>query len=258
VTASIPAGLTRDERVALRAYEALSVSTKAGGATVLHVPGAPDSPMLNRVVGLGVDRPATEDELDEAIAALPRGVAFYVAVAPRARPAELPEWLAARGLEPSWGWMAFRRGVEDPPPAQTSLRLVEVATAAERAAFARVARASYGLPEAIEASLAGAPDRGWQCWLALAGDEPAGVAGMYVADGAAYLGLAGTLERFRGRGAQGALLTTRIRRARELGCDTVLVETGERAGGRPSNSYRNILRAGFEEVGVTPNWAGRT
>jgi hypothetical protein len=37
----------------------------------------------------------------------------------------------------------------------------------------------------------------------------------------------------------------------------VLTETGERREGLPSNSYRNILRTGFEEVAVTANWLGR-
>jgi hypothetical protein len=37
----------------------------------------------------------------------------------------------------------------------------------------------------------------------------------------------------------------------------VLTETGERHDDLPSNSYRNILRAGFEEVEVTANWLGR-
>jgi hypothetical protein len=70
--------------------------------------------MLNRVVGLGVERPATEADVDEALAAIGPRVTFYVAVSPGARPVELPKWLRARGLEPGWGWMVFRRDVEDP------------------------------------------------------------------------------------------------------------------------------------------------
>jgi hypothetical protein len=49
----------------------------------------------------------------------------------------------------------------------------------------------------------------------------------------------------------------RIRTAAELGCDIVITETGERRGDRPSNSYRNILRAGFTEHATTANWLGR-
>jgi GNAT superfamily N-acetyltransferase len=250
--------MTREERVALKASKLFSCAGEAGGAIVLRVPEAPDSPMLNRVAGLGVGRPATEADVDEALAAIGTGVTFYVAVAPGARPAELSEWLRARGLEPGWGWMAFRRDVGDPPSAETSLLLVEVDTVDQAAAFAHVVRVSYGLPEAIEPRLARTPGAGWLCWLALSGDEPAGAGGLYAAEGVAYLGLAGTRPEHRGKGAQNALLATRIRRAAELGCDLVITETGERRGDRPSNSYRNILRAGFKEDAVTANWLGRS
>ena len=40
----------------------------------------------------------------------------------------------------------------------------------------------------------------------------------------------------------------------EVGCDVVVTETGERRDDLPSNSYRNILRAGFTEVAVRANW----
>jgi GNAT superfamily N-acetyltransferase len=257
MTMAFPTTLPREERIGLEASRAFSTAIEAGGATVLRVPAAPGSPMLNRIVGLGVDRPATESDVDEALAAMGRGVTFYVAVAPGSRPAELPVWLRARGLTPGWGWMVFRRDMEDPPAAHTTLRLAEVVTAHERAAFARVVRVSYDLPLEAEPAIATAPEGGWHCWIALDGDEPAGAAALFAADGAAYLGLAGTLPEHRGKGAQNALLATRIRCAAELGCDVVITETGERRDDRPSNSYRNILRAGFREIGVTANWIGR-
>jgi GNAT superfamily N-acetyltransferase len=250
--------MTREERVALDALSALATVSEAGGAIVMRVPEAPESPMLNRIVGLGVDRPATEGDVDEVLAAMGAGFTFYVAVAPDARPVELSGWLRSRGLEPGWGWMAFHRDVAEPPPAETSLRLVLVETPAEAAALAHVMRVSYGLPEAVEPRLAGAPGAGWLCWLALEGDEPAGAAGLYAAEGVAYLGLAGTMPGFRGKGAQSALLAERIRHAAALGCDRIVTETGERKGNRPSNSYRNILRAGFTEHRVTENWLGRS
>jgi GNAT superfamily N-acetyltransferase len=249
----------RATRVALEAYAAFSTAVETGGATVLSVPEAPGSPMINRVVGLGLERPATEEDVDAALAAVPGGTAYYVAVEPEAQPPELPEWLAARGLEPGWGWMVFERGVEDPPQGRTDLRLVPVEAGSDAAEqFARVTRVAYGLPEAAERPLAGSPAAGWECWLALDGDAPAGAAALYVTGGAAYLGLAATLPEHRGKGAQSALLAARIARAAERGCDLVVTETGERRGDRPSNSYRNILRAGFRETGVTANWLGRS
>jgi hypothetical protein len=188
---SMSAGMARQERVALEASRAFSTAVEVGGAVVLSVPEAPDSPMLNRVIGLGIERPATEADVDGALSAIDAGVTFYVALTTGARPAELPEWLRDRGLEPGWGWMAFRRGVEDPPSVETPLRLVEVNTSEEAAAFARVVRVSYEFPEASEPRLAGLPDAGWLCWLAFDDDEAAGA-------GSPLCGGAGGLPQFCG------------------------------------------------------------
>ena len=54
---------------------------------------------------------------------------------------------------------------------------------------------------------------------------------------------------FAGRGELGSLPLTA-----PLGCTLVVTETGERIADRPSSSYRNILRYGFEEQYLRPNW----
>ena len=247
---------TRAHRVALKATAAICERTEAGGASILTVPEEPRSPMLNRVVGLGAAVPATEDDVDDALAAMPAGTTFYVAVDPQAQPPELPGWLQARGLQPGWGWMTFHRDPRVRPQAQTPLRLIEVAGTDDRAAFAHVVCESYELAPEVGPRLADAPDAGWLCWVAYDADEPAAAAGLYVDDGVGYLGFAGTLAPHRGKGAQSALLARRIERAAQLGCDLVITETGEAKDGRPGNSYRNILRAGFTEQGVSANWRG--
>ncbi len=247
--------MEREARVSLAAYRCLypRAITLGGGVTVLRADEAPRSPMLNRVAGLGLDEPATEAALDEALAAIGDDVTCYVSVAPGARPAALTDWLRDRGIEPGWGWMSFRRDLADPPEVETSLRLVRVGPD-EAGSFGHVVATGYGLPEAVEAWAASAYAVGWDCWLALDGDEPAAAAGVYVAEGVGYIGFAATLPEHRGKGGQGKLLATRIRHAREAGCDVLVTETGEHQDGRPSNSYRNILRSGFAEVAVTANW----
>ncbi len=245
----------RAEAIGVRAYASLfgERAVRIGGATAFRAPEAPDTPMLNRVVQLGVERPATPEQLDAALLAM-AGLRCYVAVSPAARPPELADWLRRRGFEPGWGWRQFRRAADDLPAAETALELVEVGP--ERADdFAHVVRAAYGLPEATRPWIAATASLdGWTCWLALADGEPAGAAALFVDDGAGYLGFAATLPEHRGKGAQSALLAVRIRRAAELGCGEVFTETGELRPDRPSNSYRNILRAGFEELHVVANW----
>lgn len=248
--------MDRESRVSLEAYRRLYADadvTEIGGVTVLRATAAPASPMLNQIVGLGVDEPATESVLDVALAKVGDDIACYVAVAPGARPDELPSWLRARGLEPGWGWMGFRRGLEPVASRSTPLQLVRVGDA-EADAFGRIVATGYGLPDAVVPWAAQAPRLGWDCWLALDGDVPAAAAGVFISEGVAYLGFAATLTEHRGKGGQNALLATRIDHARAAGCDVVVTETGERRDDLPSNSYRNILRAGFTEAGVRANW----
>jgi GNAT superfamily N-acetyltransferase len=246
--------MDRESQVSLAAYRCLyDDAIELGGVTVLRAAAAPASPMVNRIVGLGVDEAATEAGLDAALRAIGSDVTCYVTVAPEARPAELTGWLLDRGLEPGWGWMTFRRGVEPVPARATSLQLVRVG-ATEAQDFGRIVATGYGLPDAVVTWAAEAHHRGWDCWLALDGGVPAGAAGLFVEEGVGYLGFAATLAEHRGKGAQNALLAARIEHARELGCDVVVTETGERRDDLPSNSYRNILRAGFTEVAVHANW----
>jgi GNAT superfamily N-acetyltransferase len=127
--------------------------------------------------------------------------------------------------------------------------------AADGGAFGAIVAAGFELPDWTAAMFGAIPGRpGWRCYLAEVDGEPAGTGAMYVEDGKAELNLGATLAAARGRGCQTALLQRRIEDAEGAGCRAIFVETGERAAGRPSASYRNILRAGFEEVYVRPNW----
>ncbi len=212
--------------------------------------------MLNRIVGLGVDRPATRDELDAAIAAM-GDATFYVSIEPDARPAELPAWLAERGVEPGWGWMRFTRGNAPAPEVSTTLSIREVGP--EHAdAFARIQRIAYDLPTEMEGAIREVCSTpGWTCWIGFDGDTPAAAGGLYVDGDSAYLGLGATLPEHRGKGGQGSILAARIEHARTVGCVRLVTETGERRDDLPSNSYRNLVRFGFEEADVLQNWVSR-
>jgi GNAT superfamily N-acetyltransferase len=118
-----------------------------------------------------------------------------------------------------------------------------------------IAATGFGLPAWAAAFFADLPGReGWRCYVARVDGEPQACAAMHLHQGIAEFGIAATLEPARGRGCQLALLRRRILDAIEAGCHTLFVETGERVPERPSSSYRNILRAGFEEAYLRPNW----
>ena len=241
------------ERISLDAYSTVygPEATRVAGATCMRAPHAPESPMLNRVVGLGVDGPVDEVMLDQALAAM-GDTSFYVAVSPSADPS-LDGLLEARGLEPGWGWMLFERGPSPAPSVETALRIVEV-RAGTCDAWAGVVATAYDLPVDTLPSLAAMPETtGWHAFLALDGDEPAAAAAVWIDGEAAYFGMAGTLPEHRGKGGQSALFAVRIERAVAAHCTTLVTETGELRDGSPSSSYRNIRRYGFEERFVVAN-----
>src|SRR4051794_1344718 len=226
---------------AFRAVPEIGEMAEIGGATCIVVRGL-GSRMFNRVLDL-----TTTEPLDEI-------AAFY---------SDEPWWLAdshglgpeleERGFVRDYGWMKFSRGV-GPREAQSDLdvRLLRPNRAAD---FAAVVVEGYEIPEwtaPLAANVVGRP--GWSCYVAYDGADPAGAGALYVHEGVGWLGYAATLPRFRGRGAQSGILAVRIENARKQGCSTVVTETGELRKGRPSGSYRNILRAGFREAGVRANY----
>jgi GNAT superfamily N-acetyltransferase len=161
--------------------------------------------------------------------------------------------LEKRGFVRDYSWMKFSRGV-GPREAQSDLQVVNVGS--EGAGdFARAVVGGYEMPEwLLEFNERVVGRAGWSCYVAYDGDAPAGAGALFVHQGLGWLGFGATLPECRGRGAQSAILAARIEDARKQGCSTVVTETGELEEGRPSSSYRNILRAGFREAGVRPNY----
>ena len=109
-----------------------------------------------------------------------------------------------------------------------------------------------GSGAALIAAVVGRP--GFHCFLAREADCAIGAATLFVEGNSGWCGYAATLPAARGRGAQNALFAARVRRAAELGCRNVYTETGQRVEERPDASYRNILRNGFLELYLRPNW----
>jgi hypothetical protein len=240
--------------VGVRDALALDVQ-EVGGATCFRSRNVSPALMFRRAVGLGLERPATPEDLDAVKRHMdPLGQSWGVAVPPFARPEGLPVELEARGFEPAYAWMKFRRpcAAVPAPAIGLSLRLME---AGDAQAFATVVGEAFGVPPNARPWLAALPGRpGWLCVGAFDGAQAVAAGAAYVQGEVAWLGLGATLPSHRNRGAQNAVLAMRLDAAAARGARLAVTETGERVPDKPSGSYRNILRAGFEEVYLRRHW----
>lgn len=241
---SMPHEITSDHGIELRDFGALQVTLTRD---------LPQVPILNLVLGAPE---ASEADLDYAIAwADEHGVSPCVPVTPGLPGSERAEqWLREKGFERGYAWMKFVRDAHPPRfPEPAGLEVVELA-AADEEPFGTIAAVGFGMPAWAADFFAHLPGRdGWRCYVARVEGKAQACAATLIDGGIAEFGIAATLEEARGRGCQTALLRRRILDAAEAGCHTLFVETGERVPDRPSGSYRNILKAGFEEAYVRPN-----
>lgn len=217
---------------------------------------------FNRILGLGIDKPVTEAELDEAISWMNEHAApsYALQVAPTALPeTKLNEWIDARGFKNVGnGWAKFYRDsapVEDHAiPTTLEVRLVEAHNAEE---FGQVAQAGFGLPEAMIpflSAIVGRPN--WRAYIAYDGDIPVASGAMYIDNNWAWLGVDATLPDYRGRGAQSALIKQRLSAGIAAGVIGFTAETGQPPEGQESTnkSYNNYHRAGFTKAYVRQNY----
>jgi GNAT superfamily N-acetyltransferase len=154
--------------------------------------------------------------------------------------------LGQRGFEPGRTWMKFQRDAAPAPVVESDVRIEETT---DKGLVGALVGNDPGSPMA---AMVGAP--GWRCFVGWADGEPAATGALYVDGTAAWIGVGFTHPDFRRRGAQSALLAARIEAARALGVTIMTTETGALHPDRPASSYNNILRAGFREAFLRPNW----
>jgi Acetyltransferase (GNAT) domain len=212
---------------------------------------------LNLVLGAGSADAAGEGFLGEAIEwTRARPASAFVLLPPDFPGTEAAEAaLAAAGFERGVAWMRFVRNAHPPRFAVAAdVEVVEIDGSGD-SPFGTIAALGFGLPAwaaSLLAPVTSLPD--WRCYLARVDGEPQACAAMLLDGEVAELGIAATLEGGRRRGCQLALLRRRIEDAAAAGARTLFVETGARVPGRPSTSYANILRAGFEEAYLCQGW----
>ncbi len=209
----------------------------------------------NRAWGIGLAEPVHDGTL-ATLSVLARGreTGFAVPLCPFAQPADTDRRLEAAGFGTFFHHLKWWRDDRPAEPATTGLR-VRHTPPEEAAAWGALAADVLGESPAHGAWLARSVGRpGWSHVMALDGDTPVAMAAGYVAEGAAWLGLAGTRAEHRRRGAQTALLAARIEWARAQGARVIALETGPDWADVPGEALRNARRAGFQVAYERPVW----
>lgn len=225
---------------------------ECGGATVLSAQQI-DHLFLNRAIGLG----PSADAVDEALRCFEeRGIPrFWVHAGSELRYSPLPNILENRGITPyPRSWMKFVRRSEqvDRVDAGSTIRSAVPEDATQ---LGEILASGFDLPAEAAPLFAGGIGReGWS-YVVAGEEEILAAAAVYTQGEDGYLAFAATRPEARRRGCQRALMAARLEEAQRLGCRRVFTETGMPVEGDRNSSYRNILRAGFDELHVRDNFA---
>ena len=220
------------------------------GVTVHRVRGAvlvasrAELASLNRLWLPGSAKAPVEEVLDEAIDCARSAGSTKLLI-------HCPPWAAdsktfeQRGLRPTTPMTKLYRQPASSIDHACSLR-IETIGAADSGRFATISTIASDMPPSFGSGFNSTiGSDGWIHYMAFDGDEPVAVAGLRVYAQAAWCCMAATLKSHRGRGAQSALLARRIRDAAIAGCSWVTCESISKSPEEPSDSKRNMLRAGF-------------
>lgn len=232
-----------------------------GGGLVCVMAHDPTGGYWNRVLGLGIDQPLT-DEVVEEVAAFGRAHGaplLCVQLAPGADPVGWPDVLGRHGLTPSASWVKFVAAGGFRVEATTGVSIERIGP--ERGGdFARVMCEGFGMPVDSPlpdwfAQMPGMEDL--RTYAAVEDGRLLAAATLCVRGGLASLCGAATLSDARGRGLQSALMARRVEDANALGAAWIVTETGTETADDPNPSLHNMRRLGFTELYERRNWIWR-
>lgn len=216
--------------------------------TVALVAPLTDMLALNRVWLPGDAAELREDVLDEVIALFREAGAprFVVHWPSSALPVEATDWFTDRGFRTGYPMAKMCRHTSVPVASRSTCAIAGIGvTEAEQ--FGAIAALGNELPPFMAPGFTSTIGlAGWRHYLAIDDGRPIAAAALHVAGDIGWCGFAGTLPAHRGRGAQSALLARRVRDAAADGCAWVTCETMADTAERPSQSFRNMTRLGFE------------
>lgn len=211
----------------------------------ISLPSAP-GPIFNRVFGV-----STADELEDAYKWMStKAGPKFLQLDIQAASDDVQRWIDAKGLRAQGSaWAKLVRTSEfdiNYPPGDVTCRKVRPS---ESQLFGSIICNGFGLPETlipVWTSIVGKD--GWSCFFALDGDTPIGTGAMYSSGNRSWLGGGTVLPAFRNRGAQKALISSRIDEGTARGTSTFVVEAKLSSPNTANVSYDNLKKLGFAHV----------
>lgn len=229
---------------------------RLGGGVVLAMRHDPVN-YWNKALGFGFAQPVTADLIGEICdfyrsRQVPSAV---LQLAPSVLPADWGDICAAYGLSRASTWVKLGRELSE-PPAPSGPRVERITTPEAAEEWASVLVGTFGWSDRplmeMSAALALRPDV--HAFAVRADGRIVSVAGLKVNGETGHLFGGATLEAYRGRGGQSALLRARIAAAAEAGCRAVFAETGAEGPGEHNTSLHNMRRAGLVPLYERVNW----
>ncbi len=167
---------------------------------------------------------------------------------------ECRDLLNGPGFSKKRGWMKFRSGKQGDYKARTNLRVEKIGLD-KSTDFGTIVCGAFGLKSISIPLLSSlANDDRWHLFVSYEGDQPAGAGALFLDGKLGWLEWGATDPAFRRRGSQASIMAARLKLAWEMGCEYIFTETGEAVEGDKQHSYKNILKAGFEESVLRLNY----
>lgn len=211
---------------------------------------------FNRVVGLGIKEPIDENIIDIILNKIEvnRVSRFFIQIHPEIYSDQLRRLLELNSFSHYNNWVRLVRDSSSANKVETKLEIKKI-NGNKKKSFGEIAVKAFEWPEQLADWIASPIGRkNWYHYMAFEKNNPVATAAFFHSGDYAWFDFAATLPELRGKGAQSALLAKRINDCRNLGVKTIIVETAEQTSKNESESYRNVLKAGFKEAYKRPNF----
>lgn len=215
---------------------------------------------MNRVIGLGMKEQVKTKDIETIIQFYQQSGAkqFFVQLATHAVQQDLPAMLENAGFKLHNHWAKLVKKIDEPTTVNSGHMHLEQITdnPTKMKHYGHILLECFGWEDPRL--------KNWLCktigqidykhYLVYLEEKPIAAAALHIMDKYASLAFAGTLPEFRGQGTQQFLIAHRLNEALESGCAFAITETAAPTPQKSVQSYKNMVKMGFEEVYRRENW----